>query len=51
MAKQLLFDEAARHAMKNGIDALTPDLKAKIPQTLDLSDEQYKERLKKRRLN
>jgi len=32
---------------KNGIDALTADLKAKVPPDMDFSDEQYRERLKK----
>ena len=32
---------------KEGIDALPPDVKAKIPQSMDFSDEQYRERLKK----
>ena len=27
MAKQLLFDEAARHALKNGVDALADAVK------------------------
>jgi uncharacterized iron-regulated protein len=32
---------------KDGIDALPPDVKAKIPQAMDFSDEQYKKRLQK----
>src|SRR2546428_125744 len=33
MAKQLLFDEAARHALKNGVDALEAIKKNAIPVT------------------
>ena len=39
--------EIVNSVAKDGIDALAPDVKAKIPQAMDFSDEQYKERMKK----
>ncbi|HTZ17794.1 MAG TPA: ChaN family lipoprotein, partial [Dissulfurispiraceae bacterium] len=39
--------EIVEQVAKNGVAALPPDMKAKIPAAMDFSDKQYKERMRK----